>query len=207
MSKPSVITDYSKEPEKDLDNLANGVYKALLNNPNFTWGDQTLAVFLAKAQKYQNSLEIAQKGTTHDTNVKNADKAVLLDALKTLATEVNRQAQGDLIKLGTSGFKMAKERATVGLLPKPTGFKVSSGRNSGDILCEVDALKSATVYVFFSAPVPAPDNMAEWRVTPSTTRKKNISGFIPGKQYVFKCAYQGSETELVYSDPITLYAQ
>jgi hypothetical protein len=207
MAKGSVIIDYGRDPDNELDNYAQSVYNALFSNPNFVWGEGVLASFLTNINDYANKLEIAKNGSTLDTAIKNAAKLVLTDQMRVLATEVNRQANGDILKLQSSGFTLAKERAKTGILPKPTGFKVKSGTNSGDILCDVDANTDADMYFFYSAPVPAPANINDWRLTPSTTRKKNISGYTPGKQYEFKCAYKGSDDALAFSDSIFLYAQ
>jgi hypothetical protein len=140
-------------------------------------------------------------------SLKNEARVALLENLRTIGMEINLQANNDLLKLQSSGFHLAKERSKVGILPKPTGFTVKSGDNSGDLLCNVDANPNASMYNFYSAPVPAPANINDWRLTPSTNRKKNIPGFIPGKQYELKCAYQGSEDTLIYSDSVFIFAQ
>jgi len=49
--------------------------------------------------------------------------------------------------------------------------------------------------------------MAEWRLTIPTTRRKNISGYTPGKGYELQCDYKGSEDALALSDSILIYAQ
>lgn len=136
---------------------------------------------------------------------KNVAKQALVDQMRVIALEINRQAAGDIIKLTSSGFTLAKEPTPKGVLPKPTGFKVERGDNSGDILFLVDANSDADRYNFYSAAVPAPENINEWRLVSSSTRKKNVSGFTPGKQYAFKCAYQATEDTLVYSDTILMF--
>jgi len=207
MSKPSVITDYSKVTDSELDSFAEAVYAALNPNPSFTWEGTIMQDFSAATEVYRLRLNRSLNGSASDTTAKNVSRAVLLDMLRTMALEVNLQANEDIVKLQSSGFMLSKTRSRVGVLPKPTNFKVKSGDNSGDLLCTVDANTNASVYNFYSAPAPAPASMADWRLTISTTRKKNISGFAPGKQYELKCAYKGSEDALVFSDSILIYAQ
>lgn len=205
MNKHSVIIDYSREPDKELDNLAQSAYNSLNPNTNFTWAATVMPAFLTGITSYRTKLETAQVGTTKDVLAKNVAKQALADQMRTIALEINRQAAGDLVKLTSSGFTLAKEPSPKGVLPKPTGFKVERGTNSGDIRFVVDANTDAARYNFYSALTPASTNMDEWRLISSSTRKKNVSGYIPGKQYAFVCAYQGTEDTLVYSEPILLY--
>jgi len=207
MAKNHVITDYSREADNDLANFAKGACLSLGQNSNFTWGENVISQLQTATNAFQATLERLPNGTPADTIAKNGARAMLLEKLRTIGLEINLQANNDLLKLQSSGFRLAKERSKVGVLPKPTGFTVKSGDNSGDLLCNVDANPNASTYNFYSAPVPAPANIIDWRLTPSTNRKKNISGFIPGKQYELKCAYQGSEETLIYSDSVLIFVQ
>jgi hypothetical protein len=207
MGKPSVIIDYSKDSDFELDVFAQNVYTSLNPNPNFKWDESVMPAFQAGITAYRNALEKAQNGSPAERAAKNAARKTLLESLNKIASEVNLQSQNDLLKLQSSGLRLAKERAKVGVLPKPIGFTVKSGDNSGDLLCNVDPHPNVSVYNFYSAAVPAPANIADWRLTPSTTHKKNITGFTSGKQYELKCAYQGSEEALVFSDSVFIYAQ
>lgn len=206
MSKQSVIIDYSKVPDNDLDNFADAVLQSLDQNVNFTFKEGDLAGLGTKTERYKETLGKTATGGTYDRTTKNLAKKDLVDVLRYLAMEVNKQADGDINKLSSTAFKLVKEKSKVGILPKPTGFKLTSGHNDGDIRCTVDANANANVYNFYYAPVPAPEDINDWRIVVSTTRIKNITGLVPGKQYVFRCAYQGTETTLVYSDPISVFA-
>jgi hypothetical protein len=207
MTKSSVITDYSKVADNELDNLAQSVYNALNPNPNFTWAANDMPDLQTGITTYRTNLDAAESGDTKDVAIKNDSKKKLAGQLHSIALEVNKQANGDVLKLKSSGLTLAKDNTKVGVLPKPMGFTVSSGDNSGDILCTVDANSDAYTYNFYSAMVPSPASMADWRLTPSTKHKKNISGYTPGKQYEFKCAYQGTEDALIFSEPLFIFAQ
>lgn len=206
MTRHEVCTDYSKLSDSELPIRARSVYSSLTGNPNFTFEAEVIPNLKVINTDYETKLTKAQNGTSADIIAKNASRRVLSDALREIALEVNRQAKGDLSKLQTTGFTIAKDNKKVGTLPKPEGLKVTGGENIGDVLVSVDANSNANVYNFYSAPVPAPANMTEWRLTPSTTRKKNISGFTPGKEYEFRCAYQGADETLVYSDSVRIFA-
>jgi len=207
MLKPTVITGYSKETDLGLELLAQNVYNALNPNPDFIWDETIMPQFRADIEAYSIMLVKAINGTPADTLAKKEARSRVVNGLKKIASGVNLQADYDLQKLQSSGLRLAKAKAKVGILPKPSGFAVKSGGNQGSLLCRADCHRNALSYLFYSAPVPAPGNIGEWRLTPSATHKKEINGFMPGQQYELKCAYQGSEEKLVFSDSVFIYAQ
>lgn len=205
--KNSVLIDYSKLPDEELDNFSDVVYKALNPNANFTWAANVMTTFQTNITTYRAKLHAAMNGSSTDVAAKNAGRKILITSLRDIAMEVNRQSAGDLVKLRSSGLTLAKERGKVGVLPKPESFKVSTGINSGELLFKVNANESAIMYNFYAAPVPAPDDINKWRLIPSTTHKKNVAGFTPGVQYAVKCAYQGTDPHLNFSETFLIYAQ
>jgi hypothetical protein len=207
MKKETVNTDYSRMADNSLDNLAKSSYDKLVNSTHFNFAADALPRMLLLINTYRVKLDKSKKGTSTDVAEKNAAKKELVDELKAIAAEVNRQADGDLVKLTASGFTLAKKPVQVGVLPKPAGFSVKSGNNSGQLAFSTDAHKNAVMYYFYSSPVPAPANIVAWRLSPSTKCIANISGYTPGQQYECKCAYKGAAEELVYSDSIMIYAQ
>lgn len=207
MLKQSVLISYIKLQELELDNFSQGVYNSLKGNTNFTLETTVLPQLQTNILAYRSKLEVSVSGSSKDIVAKNNIKTILLDQLRTIAIDINRQANNDLVKLQSSGFKLAKKSTKKGVLPKPTGFNVKTGANSGELLFTTDANKDANMYYFYSVQVPAPIDINSWRLIPSTTRKKNVSGYVPGKQYELKCAYKGTEDTLIYSESILLFAQ
>ncbi len=207
MSINKVSIDYSRETDNGLLVFAQSVYTALNPNTNFVWEATVMPAFELDIQNYRTSLNKAVNGTSADVLKKNLDRTQLLGTLRSIANEVNYQAKGDLVKLQSSGLRMVKGHSKVGVLPKPTGFKVQSGENSGSFFFTVDSHPNTNSYLFFSALVPAPLNLYEWREISSPTHSTTAIGFIQGKQYEMKAAYQGSEKELIFSDSIFIYAQ
>jgi hypothetical protein len=203
----SVSINYARLGDNELDNFSESVYKALNGNTNFTWSDGYLDGFNAANTNYRSKLEAATNGNSVNVAEKNSARKEVVDYLRDIAITVNQQADGDEVKLRSSGLRLVKSRSKVGLLPKPTGLSIKSGSNSGEFLCTVDPNNKTRMYNFYTAAVPAPEKIEDWRVTPSSSHSKNITGFKPGVQYAIRCAYQGSEPELVYSDTVLIYAQ
>lgn len=205
--KNFVLTDSRRLSDDKIAPYAQGVKTSLEGNVYFNLPPELVTHFSNSITDYILKLSKSKIGTSMDVAAKNIAKEVLEDDLQKVAKAVNTQADGDIEKLKSSGLTLAKERAKKGILAKPTNFKVSSGTNSGDFSCTVDACPDIKVYNFYSSAVPTPANLTEWRLTPSTTRKKNITGYTPGKQYEFKCAYLGTDETLVFSDSIVIFAQ
>jgi hypothetical protein len=206
MNKQSVIIDYSKLADDKLTLLTLSIIALLTGNEYFTLKAELLARLKELNAEFSKWVVKAKTGTSQDVASKNFAKGLLCDCIRELGLEINLQAKGDTLKLQSSGLTLAKERKKTSTLPKPEGLKVIGGDNMGDFLCSIDVCKDARFYNFYSALAPAPANINEWRLTPSSTHKKNISGFTPGKEYEFKCAYQGSEDSLLYSDTIKVFA-
>jgi hypothetical protein len=207
MSLNKVSIDYSRETDDGLLVFGQSVYDALNPNTNFTWEPTVMPAFQSDVDEYRRLLILVINGTSADVLKKNLSRNKLLSTLRSVATVVNIQANGDIVKLQSSGLRLVKPRTKVGILPKPTGFEVRSGDNSGSLFCSVNAHPNSKVYQFYSAKVPAPANITDWRQFTSPNHKATITGYVPGCQYELKSAYQGSDKELVYSDSIFVYAQ
>jgi hypothetical protein len=207
MSSKSVIIDYSRKADAELDDFAELVYKALNPNLNFTWGTEVMPQFKTNCDNYRARLIAAASGSTADITAKNVAKAVLVENLHDIAVEVNRQADGDIIKLLSSALTLTKEREKVGTLPKPSRLKVTTGPNPGEATCTVPSNRKASMYNFYIAATPAPESIDMWRLVTSSRCTKKISGLKAGVQYTVRAAYQGASEEIIYSDPVFFYAQ
>lgn len=207
MPKQAVLTSYSKLDDSQLLTTSQQIYASLNPNSAFKWSAEEMTLFNSEIGAFEDLLIEAKSGNAQVILRKNVARETLLNRLRLFAMSVNIQADGDVIKLRSTNFTLAKEKEKVGLLPKPTDFKVVSGDNGGELVCTVKAHAKARMYCFYFAPVPSPASFDEWKNVMSSTHKKKIADFIPGKQYEFRCAYKGSEDEVVYSDPITIFAQ
>jgi hypothetical protein len=207
MDKPYVITNYSKFGDQELYILADLVYKSLNPNPRFTWAVEVMPNFKTKITTYYTKLQEAPviKGT--GPAAKNIAKKELTDEMRDIAVEVNKQANGNLEMLKSTAFILAKTRSPKGELEKPDYVKVTSGTNAGELICETPSFKDAVMYCFYTAPVPEPADMDDWKLSISTDHKRKIKGFTSGKKYAVRSAYQGTVDTLNYSDTVYIYAQ
>jgi hypothetical protein len=203
----TVITSYAKLSDSELLTRAQCAQKGLTNNAYIKTEPEELTKFNANITALNNAIVDAKDGSSIAILKKNECRELVLDDMHRLGQKVNLQANGNIEVLQSSGFVLSKEPISRGVLPKPTGFKVVSGDNSGELTCSVDSFAGVRVYCFFYTEAPATEDISKWQLSISTVRKKKISGLTPGKLYTLRCAYKGTEEELIYSDPISIYVQ
>lgn len=207
MTKPAVKTSYTRVPDSGLLVSSQKILASLSGNLLFVWDETTLPTFKRHLDDFTEKLITAKSRNPAAICQKNMARMMLLNDLRLIAMQVNIQADGDLNMLLSSGFPACKERLPIGMLDKPTGFKVVSGSNRGELVCSVGTCSTARMYCFFYAEAPATNSVHQWNSVLSSTRKKRIVGLTPGKLYEFRCAYKGSVDDLCYSDSILIYAQ
>jgi hypothetical protein len=208
MSVNRVNISYKSLSDKDLGLKSSSIYTSLNGNTNFTFKATTLPAlrtaiddFLAKLNK---SLLVH---TSANISIKNIARETLVKNLRSVGEEVNLQANSDIVKLMSSGFVLSKKPEPVGILPKPINLKVVTGLNSGELLMSVDACPNCSSYCFYYGIVSESGEILKWEVEVSSKHKINVHGFKPGIRYAVKCAYKGTEAELVFSDILYIYAQ
>ena len=202
-----VIIDYGDLNDNDLHKLVASMLLGLTGNPNFTWPVGKLLGIQEKNDEFNTRILAASTNDSVKIALKNEWRIDLLSEIHDTAQDVNRQAAGNLAKLLSSGLTLVRNRGIVGPLDSPSGFKVVNGPNPGELVCSVDAHSDAVMYFFYFAPVPAPEDIEDWKLKPSTKRKKTFRGFKSGDQIAVKAAYQGTVDELNYSETIYIYVQ
>lgn len=207
MAKAQVIIDYSDETDQDLRLISSNVYASLNGNPYFTWPPSKLDTLKDSVDDFDFKLSEARNNDSIKIAKKNDSRVVIVSILHDMAQEVNRQANGDIVKLKSSGFILARSRGSVGPLEAPTNVKVVNGPNPGEISCSVDAHPDAIMYFFYFATVPAPENIEDWRLKHTTQHSKTFKGFKSGSLQAVICAYRGTSDELNFSKPINIYVQ
>lgn len=108
-----------------------------------------------------DKLKAARNGSTLDTAEKDASRVILEGMLNKWANYVNLVADGNVIKLRTSGFDLNEEKQKKGILPAPDGLRVSSP-GLGQLEAKLIPVKGAGGYNFritevdFSTEAPVP---------------------------------------------------
>ena len=194
MHKQKAIVDFSKFKDNDLVVFAQGIESKMTNNPDFTKPTPALAVIQTAINEYSAAIAKAHDGTKQDTAVKNDKKKILAELLAKLAAYVNGVANGDIAKLDGSGIPLTKLPATVGILPAPENFTVTTGDISGVAYLEMKKVPKAKGYVALYAKSPAPADRKDWQSLLFTKTKDTVTGLESGKKYLFMVAAASTES-------------
>ena len=207
MSKDKIISNFSRLSDAELNVQATSIAACLTNNNSFTFANGEVAALTAATTKFYNKLAALTAGSVGAVAEKNAARADLIVLLSTIAIQVNLQANGDLVKLQSSGFPLVKhpERR---VQPVPSNLKVVNG-NNGEMLASVDNSAvgdNGTIFAY----TPATNTVTDanlWMLKHANKHSITIKGLTPGVAYKFTAAYKGNDDDdLVWADPITKFA-
>ncbi len=206
MRKNRVITDFSDATDADLSLAASNAVKGLTGNASFNFTGNIFKDLEGNATDYYSSLSGLLTGGKSAVITKNAVREALLKSLNEVAIVVNQQADGDLLKLQSSGITLA-EQPSYDQQPMPINFRVENG-NNGAINVAVD--KSTVTdhgTVFAYTPVTgAVADINGWTLKPVNGHSAVIKGLPAGVAYLFSAAYKGRDNDdLVWAAPITKY--
>ncbi len=128
----------------------------------------------------------------------------LAEKLKLLGLYVQANCNNNEVVALSSGYDIQKARKPVGILAKPTNFKVENGPVAGSLTLSSDKVEGAKAYVFEITNTPVtPDSV--WKVGHSSNRNHRFDGLTSGTQYAVRMAGIGTELSLVYSDILSSY--
>jgi len=207
MSKNKLITNYYKYTDADLDVAASTAVTDLTGNANFTFNNGELTTLTAATTKYHNTLAALATGGTAAVIEKNAARTDLLNALNVIATQINLQANGDLLKLETTGMALVAQPQRR-VEPMPGNLYVENG-NGSDLFVSVDVSPAGDNGTLF-AYTPVSNTVADpalWTIKTSNGHSVTIKGLISGTQYKITAAYKGNDDDdPVWAPVITKYA-
>lgn len=192
---------FSRYTEAALLVEAQAIQAALTNNNNFPTPTPTLAVVQTAIYDYANALSAAQEGGKTNVAIKNQKKQELIDILIALGNYVAFTANGDDVKLTSSGFPLTKQREPLPPLDKPEIIKLEGGMNSGELNVTIGAVKAARTYVYQYTQEPLTDN-SSWVSNNSTLVKFSFSNLEAGKKYWCRVIAYGRNEQEVFSDPV-----
>ena len=201
MSTVRVKINFKSFTDSGFYQKSQHIIQCMTGNPNFVNPSPTIADITAKAAKYGDALAKVIDGTKQDTAIKNQVRAELEIMLHDLGLYVQLNGKNDEAIILSSGFDIASTPAPIGVLAKPEGFTVETGKSKGCIDLWLDAINGARSYQFeyTDAPVTA---TSVWHVVTATAAFVTITGLLSGKEYSFRVTGVGSDPTRVYSDVI-----
>jgi hypothetical protein len=180
--------------DADYETKAGSIYAGMFGNPNYPAPVPDLATLLVANNDYSNALILAQNRDRNAVANKNVARETLGSLLLQLSNSVMTTANGDKAMLISSNFDLAKEGSNTPI-DKPASIELMDGKNAGELVVKVPAVKGAKGYTpqFTSDPLTA---SSEWTQVMTTTSK-----------YWVRVAAVGPYNQVVYSDAISRVVQ
>ena len=205
MRKAKVVTNYARVKQNNLATEAQTIHDRLTGNAAYPNLPVTLVAFLAFITAYINKLAAALHGTPEQTAEKNVAKKDLLTAISKNGVYVNATADGDEVKLQSSGYIMAKVPQPKGPFGVPKLFVPQASREPGRALIEFAPQNGAAYIIRYTMEPKTERN--QWPTTVETRRSFSVDGLVSGGRYTFIGAYKGASNELNYTAPVEVVIQ
>jgi hypothetical protein len=206
MATVKIIISFNKLRDDDLDTKSQVILNSMAGNVNFTTPIPALADVIAARTAYVNALTATKTGNKQQTALKNETRKTLEEQLRLLALYVQATCKNNEVIALSSGFDIQKSSKSVGVLAKPTNFKVQDGPAVGSCLLSSDKITGAKTYTFEYTPTPI-TAASTWVSRHGTAKNIVIDELESGKQYAFRMAGVSTDPTLVYSDVLMRYVQ
>lgn len=202
----TLIKDYSKLSESNLDLKGGKIIAALTGNPDFPTTVPSLTDFTTVKNTYSANLVAASGGDRAAIAMKNQDKDSLLGAMRMLAINLEGLSLGNQAKLASTGFDLAATGDNVPAMAAPTGFKLSDGLNPGELKTMIKGVDQAVMYSHEYA-LALPDENTSWTTWVSTSVATIFTGLPSGARIYARVAAIGRKEQLAYSDVLSRVVQ
>lgn len=201
--KKIISLNFKEVNDPDLNMLAFCVAEHMDGNEHFS--DPGMLIIELKELGTQFNKAVADVGLRDMAKIayKNNVRALLIKKLKEVGEFVIRESKGAELPLISSGFTLIKPVDEV-ILASPANFKIMPGPNPGEIIMKVNRVKGARSYLYEWTPAPLTSESV-WQAIGDTKCKKVIKGLPLGVNYFFRMAIIGSNSQIIYTKPLSRY--
>lgn len=207
MQKQKAIIDFTGYKEDVIDTVARKIQNEMTTNAA-TYPAPPVGIPALKGQIDNYELILAKPVYDTRTADLGAARVVINKSLHDNGVYVNTVSNGDLVKLGQSGYPISKSHTPVGDLPAPSSVKV---KNAGSLSFsfEIATVEHAVGYMVALTPVSnteADPNL--WRIIWSSRHTRTVGGNTRGTEYKFAVCAAGTTDNLNWLvSGNTLFAQ
>ncbi|WP_299289688.1 hypothetical protein [uncultured Mucilaginibacter sp.] len=206
MKNVTLIKDYSKLSESNLDLKGGKIIAALTGNTDFPATVPSLADFTTVKNTYSANLVAASSGDRAAIAMKNQDKDSLLGAMRMLAINLEGLSLGNQAKLAGTGFDLAASGSSVPAMLAPTGYTLTDGLNPGELKSTVKGVAQAVMYSHEYC-LTQPDEDTNWVTWVTTTVSTTFTDLPSGTRIYARVAAIGRKDQLAYSDVLSRVVQ
>ena len=185
--------------------FSDAVIAALTKNANFPNAAPLLKNLVTAQQVYSAALSVAKEGSRMQAAEKNVAKEAVIALMQQLCNEVNYVAEGDRVKLLSSGFDISKDIETPVVIEPAKNVVINYGSNSGEMTVAVKGVKGHKGLVFEYAVATEKNELAEdsnWISRPSSTTQCTIVNMPVGRRVLIRIGIAGPRKQLVYTAPV-----
>ena len=212
--KGRLILGFTKLNEAAFHALASAVVTSMKQNPNFPepwWPPPqegpTWATVNDRFGTYEQAMYSAMNGDRNEIARRKRLRGELAADLVRVGNHVEAVAQGDIVKLQTSGYQLAREREAfrVGVVSEPMDVRLFRGHLIGMLIVRSRAVRGARSYEVQYC-VSGEVEAGAWKPGPVTTgcRRIELRDLTPGVIYVVRMRAIGSKGPGKWSDTASL---
>lgn len=198
-----VIVDYNNLRDAEMLSFARVIIQHMDSNPNFSAPVPAVATFVTTTADYETALTDAGNKDRQAVSRKNTLKLVVAAGLRSWAMYVNTMSQGNLDKLNSSNFRLAKQKEPVKLLA-PVIKSINQGVNPGTLLVSIEPVRGAKALNYQIAKDPITDT-TEWETYGDTRTKFEFANLEQGQKYWIRIIAIGSNGQSVQSIEMPQY--
>lgn len=207
MNKKKAVLKYYLMSNKTLIERGRFIVSKMTGNVNFPTPTPTLAVFIASLDAYDAANEAALNRDIELKAILRASRADFVANVKLLRDYVNLIADGDEVKILSSGFFVNRDSAPVGELGQVQGLEQVVKEVAQTIRLRWNRLDGAKSYnvemVAYTPGLPYPEPTDYRSVGNTTATRFTIKGQRPGATFLVRVAGLGASGLGTWSDPLT----
>jgi len=197
-----VITNYDDLPQAEWIEFLMIMIACLTGNLNFPNLPFTVVQLAAKKTAYDAKLVLSKQGN-HVATQEAADIRLEMSTMvKKNGNHINETAEGNVAKLESSGYKLAKDHHH----PIPHGYSFSNGDTRDAAKIVVPVIEGGVTYLGFVCEEPLAENIEEsdWvRLKMSTSSTMVATGLKVRVLYYFRYCASTVDGETVLTEPVT----
>jgi hypothetical protein len=201
--KRKLALNFKETKDADLHQLACDVVYGMKGNEHFPDPGMLIIELLELKNQFRDAMTEAGNKDREKIAYKNNVKVSLIKKLKQVGEFVLVESKGAELPMITSGFSLYKPVDEI-KLKKPTQFRITPGKNQGEIIMQVRRVKGARSYVYQWTPFPITTESV-WESVVDTRCKKVISKLPLGVNYCFRMAAVGAHNQILYTEPLYRY--
>lgn len=199
----TLVMWFTKLKLTDLIAVGRDVVVKMTGNPAFPTPNPPLTAITSATDEAETAMQEASSGDRVKIAVRNEKKAALMDVLRNAAAYVQGNCDNDEANVLSAGFRVRKSRTPVGMLPAPANVRLGYTGMSGEFLLRLAAVRNKLNYTIQKAEAPAGPYET---VATSSSSRKVLSGFTPGKTYWVRVCANGTAGAGPYSVPVSAMA-